>query len=86
MLVGSVGDVIFGEVVDKGKRAIVNGLVNHTHVISVEDTMNKAVDLPVSHQFCSFFHNDLVHLFVRVPLILTDVGVTIFEQIVKQRD
>jgi hypothetical protein len=84
MLIGCVGDVVFGEVVDEGKRAIVDGLVDHAHVISVENTMNKPVDLPVSHQFCSLFHYDLIHLFVGVALILTDVRVTIFEQIVKQ--
>jgi hypothetical protein len=49
MLIGSIRDVVFGKVVNKGKGPIINGLIDHTHVIGVQDAMDKAVDLPVGH-------------------------------------
>jgi hypothetical protein len=78
MLIGSIRDIVFGEVVNKGKGPIINGLINHTHVISVQYTMNKAVDLPVCHQLRSFLNNDFIHLFVWIALIFVNVWVAVF--------
>ena len=77
MLVGSIGNVVFGEVVDEGKWTIVYGFVDHAHIVSVEDPMYKAVDLPVGDKFSSFLNDDLVHLFVGVAFVLANARVAV---------
>lgn len=41
MLIRSIADIIFGEVINKAKGTIVNSNINHAHIVSVEDTMHK---------------------------------------------
>jgi hypothetical protein len=78
MLIGSIRDIVFGKVVNKGKGPIINGLIDHTHVISVQYAMDKAVDLPVCHQFRRFLNNDFIHLFVWIALIFVNIWVAVF--------
>ena len=78
MLVSSIGDVVFGEVVDEGKRAVVDGFVDHAHVVSVKNAMHEPVDLPVGNELGGFFNDDFVHLFVGIALVLGNARVAVF--------
>jgi hypothetical protein len=49
MFVGSIRNIVFGEIVNESKGSKVDSLINHTHVISIEYAMNETVSLPVGN-------------------------------------
>lgn len=78
VFIGSIGYIVFGKVVDKSKGSIVDGLVHHTHVISVENTMDEAINLPVSNKLGSLLNDNSVHLLIGIALILANARVAVF--------
>lgn len=82
VLIGGVADEIFGEVVDEGEGAVVDGAVDQTHVVGVEDPMHEADRLPLGHQLGCPFHQMVIQLFVRVTLISVDGGKCRFDDVV----
>lgn len=49
MLISSITDIIFGEIINKAKWPIINSNIDHTHIISIEDTMYKTNTLPITY-------------------------------------
>ncbi len=47
VFIGSIRNIVFGEIVDEGKWTKIYSYVGHAHIISVKNTMNETINLPV---------------------------------------
>ena len=84
MFVSRVADIVLGEVVHEAEWSIIDGHVDHAHVVSVEHSMHETNSLPVRNKLGSSHNNDLEELFVDVTsLFCIDLRVEVLNQVIR---
>lgn len=73
MLVCCIAGVIFGEIVDKSERSVIDGYSHHAHVVSIEDSMHETDALPGCHHLGAADDNPSEQLLIDVCLLLVDI-------------